>query len=552
MRKLRSTITKRFLTSLTLVAAVTLVAGTAVGQTADPRGSDTFDDVPVGHWADEEIGWAVANDITVGVGEGRFGLNDVVTRAQILTFLYRTVTLLQGAPAGGGVASDVFEDVPSGHWADEEIGWALANGIVAGVSDDRFDLNGTVSRAEIVTFIHRTVNLIQGKPVTTPTGPGAIVFHNEQDGDVEIYAVNADRTVVNADGTNVRQLTNNSSHDQYPSWSPDGTQIAFESYRGSGWQIFVMNADGTNEQQLTEHLSNQFRPSWSPDGTQIAFESDRDGDLEIFVINADGTNEQQLTNNTHHDWSRSWSPDGTQIAFESDRDGDLEIFVINADGTNEQQLTDNSFFDQYPSWSPDGTQIAFISDRGRGRQVFVVNADGTNEQRLTEHLSNQFRPSWSPDGTQIAFISDRDGDLEIFVINADGTNEQRLTEHLSNQFRPSWSPDGTQIAFISDRDGDLEIFVINADGTNEQQLTNNTHDDVVTLQAWSSRTFGGGADFFDDVPVGHEADRAIGWAFLNGITSGVGEGRFDPDGTVNRAQIVTFLYRIVDLIQTSR
>lgn len=76
------------------------MAGTAVGQTADPRGSDTFDDVPVGHWADEAVGWAVAGGITKGVGEGRFGLDGIVTRAQIMTFLYRTAATLIGVPSG--------------------------------------------------------------------------------------------------------------------------------------------------------------------------------------------------------------------------------------------------------------------------------------------------------------------------------------------------------------------------------------------------------------------------------------------------------------------
>ena len=492
--------TRRAFVVLIAMAMAVSVAGTTIAQTEEPKGSDTFDDVPVGHWADEEIAWAVANGITVGVGEGRFDLEGIVNRAQIFTFLYRTINLLQGTPVTA-LGSDMFDDVPVGHWADEEIGWAVSNGVVSGVSETVFDLEGTVSRAEMVTFIHRTVNLIQGRPVATARdSDGAILFTNDQDGDVEIFVVNADGTVLNADGTNVRQLTNNTHRDE--------------------------------------------EPSWSPDGTHIAFNSSRDGDDEVFVMNADGTNVRQLTNNTYPDWASSWSPDGTQIAFQSDRDGDVEIFVMNADGTNVRQLTNNTHLDEEPSWSPDGTQIAFDSDRDGDDEVFVMNADGTNVRQLTNNTYPDWASSWSPDGTQIAFTSD----WQVFVINADGTNQRQLTGAPFNHGYPSWSPDGTRIAFQSDQghSGNMEIYTMNADGTDRRRITNNTHNDNLTSQAWSSRTLGGGSDFFNDVPGGHWADRAIGWAFTNGITSGVGGGLFGPDGTVTRAQIVTFLYRTVN------
>ena len=93
---------------------------------------------------------------------------------------------------------------------------------------------------------------------------------------------------------------------------------------------------------------------------------------------------------------------------------------------------------------------------------------------------------------------------------------------------------------------------MDADGANQRQLTSNFSSDFVSLQAWSSRILGAGSNFFDDVAVGHEADLSIGWALANGITAGVGNRLFDPDGTVKRAQIVTFLYRTVNLISAVR
>jgi len=91
-----------------------------------------------------------------------------------------------------------------------------------------------------------------------------------------------------------------------PCFSPDGTKIAFESYRDGDFEIYVMNADGSNQTRLTNN--GGLNPCFSPDGTKIAFVSDRDGDFEIYVMNADGSNQTNITNNPGGDYSPSWGP----------------------------------------------------------------------------------------------------------------------------------------------------------------------------------------------------------------------------------------------------
>ena len=109
-----------------------------------------------------------------------------------------------------------------------------------------------------------------------------------------------------------------------------------------------------------KNIHNDEYPSWSPDGTKIAFASDRDGNYEIYVMNADGTHQTRLTNNAAYDMSPAWSPDGTRIAFDTQRDHfppaevgigpEFEIHVMNSDGSGDERLTNNNVEDRFPDW----------------------------------------------------------------------------------------------------------------------------------------------------------------------------------------------------------
>ena len=262
---------------------------------------------------------------------------------------------------------------------------------------------------------------------------GKLAFTSDRDVDnLEVYAMSSN-------GSGQVNFSNDPDSDSTPSWSPDGSKIAFSSFRDQDDEIYVMNADGTAQTRITNSALSDTSPTWSPNGQKIAFTRD-DGsfNLDIYVMNSDGSGQTPLTTDLQIDTGAAWSPNGLRIAFTSTRDGDSEIFVMNADGASQTNLTANTVTDSGPDWSPDGQKIAFSSRRDGNAEIYVMNADGTGAARLTTNAASESSPAWSPDGAKIAFRSTRDGNSEIYVMNADGTGQTRLTTDAAIDIDPDW------------------------------------------------------------------------------------------------------------------
>ena len=249
----------------------------------------------------------------------------------------------------------------------------------------------------------------------------------------------------------------------------------------------VPYADGSEPDSLDRRFrsSHSEEPAWSPDGTRVAFASFRDGDREIYVMDADGGNPVNLTRHDAYDSAPAWSPDGRRIAFESERDGGVpHIFVMNADGSSVEQLTQEprAPFAVSPAWSPDGSSIACVS--GEGADVWGIHLLKLDSGAL--HLISQAglggtRPTWSPDGERIAYTkADTARDFShVWVMGADGGGARQLTFAETWDSNPTWSPDGTRIAFARQSEQEIyDIYIVAVEGGAEERVTDDPHDDM--------------------------------------------------------------------------
>jgi len=236
--------------------------------------------------------------------------------------------------------------------------------------------------------------------------------------------------------------------------SPDGSRVAFtvawypEGSAQMDGDIYVASIDGTNLRRLTTAEGMDDHPAWSPDGTRIAFTSFRSGHGDIWVMGANGTGQTNLTNDylpaTSFEHSPAWSPDGSRIAYSSDIDNYsyMKLWTMRADGSDKRRVLPASagtdVIDMEASWSPDGSKLAFRRIGSGDSDIVIVTLSTQALTRL--HMDGvQSSPSWSPDGKLIAFSSSHQNPMsDIYTMKPDGTGLVRLTTGTDSAWRPRW------------------------------------------------------------------------------------------------------------------
>lgn len=270
---------------------------------------------------------------------------------------------------------------------------------------------------------------------------------------------------MNVDGSNVKMVSNGEGRTTCSYFLKGGKKIIYASTfmgnkecppnpdfsKGYVWavypdyDIYVADADGKNIKKLTDSPGYDAEATVSPNGKQIIFTSERDGDLELYSMDTKGKNVKRLTNEPGYDGGAFFSPDSKQIVYrashprtdaEIKRYKDLlaqhlivpttfEIWVMDADGRNKRRVTNLGAASFAPYFTPDGKRIIFCTNyfatdpRKRNFDLAVINVDGTGLERVTYNETFDGFPMFSPDGKKLVFASNRnaakEGDTNVFI-----------------------------------------------------------------------------------------------------------------------------------------
>ncbi|NLF52011.1 MAG: protein kinase [Leptolinea sp.] len=291
-----------------------------------------------------------------------------------------------------------------------------------------------------------------GTPLPAIGGSTHIAFASERTGNPQIWTMGSD-------GNNQKQITGMSGGACQPSWSPDGTKIAFispcngkrEIYPGA--RIYITDSDGKNTDPLPIPLNRagDFAPTWSPDGNMLAFVSLRaDGRPHLFLFSFSDTSFQQITDAAYGDISPAWSSSGLQLAFVR-QFPNPQIWITDLTGKQQFQYSPSGpVYNAFPEWGQDGS-ILFYSQTSPDPIVYYLvglsyeDRGKSKEFRIPPLSADDIGPiidiTISPDGQWFLYESWPDGtNHDVFMMSIDGTDRRRMTADKDRDFHPAWKP----------------------------------------------------------------------------------------------------------------
>jgi len=225
-----------------------------------------------------------------------------------------------------------------------------------------------------------------------------------------------------------------------PSWSPDGTRLAYVSFQQKKPIVYVQNVMQGKQTVVANARGSNSAPSWSPRGDQLAVVLTLSGTSQIYLVNADGSGSpRRISNSTGIDTEPVFSPDGASIYFTSDRGGSPQIYRMPVVGGNAQRVTFEGTYNVSPRITPDGKSLVYLSRNGGQYQIAIQDLASRQVQILTNGTRDE-SPSVAPNGKMILYASDAGGRGVLAAVSSDGRLKQRLSVPAADVREPAWGP----------------------------------------------------------------------------------------------------------------